>query len=91
MDLLFHRYASPLLLLDGIIQTSQFTHYVAELMRIINEEKTWEVWMHRAKDKTYSEFQRAINTSSKSEAIDRKELEATVKNSNAILNSFKPS
>lgn len=93
MDLLFKRYASPFLLLDGMIQASSFAHFVAELMRIINEEKEWEVWMHRAKDKTYDEFKRAINSPSitPKEEINESDLEAIVKDSSSILNNFKPS
>lgn len=90
MDLLFKRYASPFLLVDGMIQSGRFTTFVSELERIVNEEKAWEVWMHRAKDKTYDEFTRSIRQTPSVERVSKPDLEATVKHSSHLLNNFKP-
>ncbi len=93
MDLLFKRYASPFLLTDQMIRTSTFAEFVSELIRITNEEKEWEVWMHRAKDKTYDEFQREIGSpiTTQEERTKKEDLEAIIKDSNNILDSFNPS
>ena len=90
MDLLFKRYASPFLLLDGLLQTGRFTDFILKLPEIINEEKTWEVWLHRAKDKTYDEFTRSLRTTPVVEEMSKSDLEATIKHSRQMLTHFKP-
>ena len=92
MDLLFKRYASPFLLTDQMIRASTFAEFVSELIRITNEEKEWEVWMHRAKDKTYNEFKREIGSPITTQKETKKEdLEAIIKDSNNLLDKFNPS
>ena len=91
MDLLFKRYASPFLLTDQMIQTSTFADFVSELIRITSEEKEWEVWMHRAKDKTYNEFKREIGNPIATQETNQEDLEAIIKDSNNLLDNFNPS
>ena len=42
MDLLFQRYASPFLFVDGMIQTGRFAEFVIEFIKTTNQEKEIE-------------------------------------------------
>ena len=42
MDLLFKRYASPFILLDGFIITSSLNNFIDDFLGFINETREWE-------------------------------------------------
>ena len=86
MDLLFSRYASPFLLLDNYIQTSRFLEFVLKLIDINNDEKIYDVWIHKVYDQSYEDFKESIN--SKNEGMDEGKLETTINESKDILNGF---
>lgn len=87
MDLLFNRYASPFLLLDGMLETGRFSEYVRKFIDIQNEEKIYNLWMHKVYDKSYADFKEQITPAKPAIPVD---LETTIRGSKEILNSFIP-
>lgn len=92
MDLLFKRYASPLLLLDGLIKTGRFSDFVSELVDIHNEEteskSMWEFYLHKVYDKSFSEFMHEYSTPKQAEKpVD---FETAINDSRTILDDFVP-
>lgn len=49
--MIFSRYSSPFDLLDGYIQTGQFTSFISQFIDIHEEEKVWEIWLTRLQAK----------------------------------------
>lgn len=89
MDLLFRRYASPFLLLDEIIRNNRFSEFVSEMMKSENEHQTWEFYLHKIFDKSYSDFKESLGTV-ESTTPSKADLEATLKSSENILSNFMP-
>lgn len=87
MDLLFVRYASPFVLLDGLILTNSLNNYVDEFFDFINEGREWEFFLHKVYDKSWSEFSKEIEQSENQKPID---LGATIVKSKNMLNNFTP-
>ena len=91
MDLLFTRYASPFVLLDGLILTNSLNNFVNEFFNIINEERKeksqWEFFLHKVYDKSWNEFVNDIETSENQTPID---LGATLVKSKNMLSNFTP-
>lgn len=87
MDLLFKRYASPFVLLDGLILTNSLNSFVDDFFGFVNEQTEWEFFLHKVYDKSWSEFSDSIKQSDNQEPID---LGATLIKSKNILNNFTP-
>ena len=87
MDLVFNRYSSPFVLIDGLIQIQGLNDFITELWDIVNEEKLWDYFLHKVFDKSWGEFLDECTVSEPSEPID---LGATVKKSRNMLNNFTP-
>ena len=91
MDLLFTRYASPFVLLDGLILTTSLNNFVNEFFNIVNEERKeksqWEFFLHKVYDKSWSEFSKEIEQSENQTPVD---LGATLVKSKNMLNNFTP-
>ena len=92
MDLLFSRYASPLILLDNLILTNSTSDFIDDFFKFINEEKEektqWEFFLHKIYDKTWKEFIDEIKPSNNEQkAVD---LGATIRKSKDMLNNFTP-
>lgn len=87
MDLVFSKYTSPFLLLDGFIGTGRFSEFVKEFIEIENERTTWEFYLHKIDDKTYAEFKAEIEPIPE---VEPEDIEATVFESMKILNGFIP-
>lgn len=88
MDLLFKRYASPFLLLDGMLGTGRFYEYVKKLIDIKNNEDVYDLWIHKVYDKSYSEFRdQVLKTDAPATPVD---LGATIRESENILQGFIP-
>ena len=87
MDLLFTRYASPFVLLDGLILTNSLNNYVDDFFGFINEGREWEFFLHKVYDKSWSEFSKEIEQSENQKPID---LGATLVKSKNMLNNFTP-
>ena len=87
MDLLFTRYASPFVLLDGLILTNSLNNYVDDFFGFINEDREWEFFLHKVYDKSWSEFSKEIEQSENQKPVD---LDATLVKSKNMLNNFTP-
>ena len=87
MDLLFTRYASPFILLDGLILTNSLNSFVDDFFDFINKEREWEFFLHKVYDKSWSEFSNDIEQSENQKPID---LGATLMKSKNMLNNFTP-
>lgn len=88
MDLLFKRYASPFLLLDGFLETGRFSDFISKFIDIQNEERIYDFWLQKVYDKPYAEFKEQIKASA--EPQKPVNLETTLRESESILSSFIP-
>ena len=87
MDLLFTRYASPFVLLDGLILTNSLNNFVYDFFDFINEERNWEFFLHKVYDQSWSDFVKEIEQSENQKPID---LGATLVKSKNMLSNFTP-
>lgn len=90
MDLLFKRYASPFLLLDGYIQTSRLCEFIDTFCKQKIEDDRWEFFLHKVWDKSYPEFIEAMQTSQELHNMSEKDVENTIQKSMNILQNFSP-
>lgn len=94
MDMLFKRYANPMIILDKMIHSGRLTEFVREFIQIRNEElidqTRWEYWLHRVFDMSFGDFIEH-STATASEEISDAKLTHTVNESLRIANSFCPS
>lgn len=87
MDLVFHRYASPFLLLDEVVKTGKLSEFVFMLWNTVQEEQQWQYFLAKVFDKSFDDFKDSIKPQ---QPISKKELEATVKESLDMMNTFVP-
>ena len=91
MDLLFVIYASPFVLLDGLILTNSLNNFVDDFFDFINEERKekseWEFFLHKVYDQSWSDFVKEIEQSENQKPVD---LGATIVKSKNMLNNFTP-
>ena len=87
MDLLFHRYASPFLLLDQIIRAGDLSEVVSPLWEIEEEEKEWQYFLAKVFDKSFSDFKESMKPQ---QGMSKQEIETTISESMSMINSFIP-
>ena len=87
MDLLFVRYASPFVLLDGLILTNSLKNFVDDFFDFINKDREWEFFLHKVYDKSWSEFSNEMKQSENQKQVD---LGATIVKSKNMLSNFTP-
>ena len=90
MDLLFKRYASPFLILNGYIQTGRFCEFIFHFSKAVQESDEWEIYLHKVWDKSYADFKESIDTAQRNRNMSNSDFETTIKNSMNILNNFNP-
>jgi hypothetical protein len=90
MDLLFQRYASPFIFIDGMLETGRFCEFVSEFVNAKLETDEWEIYLHKVWDKSFSDFKEAIKNNSENRLMTERQIEATVQNSANILSNFSP-
>lgn len=94
MDLLFKRYASPFLFIDGMIQAGQFSDFVTNFIEVINREKeeevNWQFFLHKVFEGSYSDFRKKMREEKADRNLSEASLEAIAKHSMNILGSFNP-
>lgn len=94
MDLLFKRYASPFIFVDGMIQTGRFCDFVDEFVKTINREKedetNWDFFLHKVWEKSFNEFKEDIENNKQNQGMSKGTIETTVKHSMDILKKFNP-
>lgn len=94
MDLLFTRYASPFLLLDGYISSGCFSDFVDKFTEFKNESLEWEYYLHKLgawDERTFDEFRRDIHHGRPNTKIERpsdEQIETTISESYDIINNF---
>ena len=94
--MLFQRYASPMVILDKMIQARRLTEFIQEFVKIRNREledqTRWEFWLHRVFDMTFKEFLSKTEQATETEEVLPDDvLQATVLESMGIINGFCPS
>jgi hypothetical protein len=94
MDLLFKRYASPFLFMDGMIQTGRFFEFVIDFTKTINREMEekydWEYFLHKVFDMTYQEFKEEIKINTQNQQMSERDIETAIGHSMNILKNFNP-
>ncbi|MCI7043365.1 MAG: hypothetical protein MR992_14810 [Lachnospiraceae bacterium] len=86
MDLLFHRYASPFLLLDQIIPSGDLSEFISTVWKIRDEEMQWQYFLSKVFDKSFEEFKESL----KPQGMTKQEIETTIKDSMTMIDSFIP-
>lgn len=87
MDLLFHRYASPFLLLDQIILFGDLSDFISEVWKIRDEEMQWQYFLSKVFDKSFEDFKESMKAQ---KGMSQEEIETTIQDSMAIMDSFIP-
>lgn len=81
-------------LLDAMIQTNRLREFVAEIIKLYNEEQEdktiWELWLHKVFDESFTDFKKKLKLGTVQSAPKKEEIEKTVKDSFAMLNGFEP-
>lgn len=90
MDLLFKRYASPFLFLNGYIQTGRFCEFISEFAEAVQESDEWQIYLHKVWDKSYADFKADIDNAQKNRNMSDSDFETTVQNSMNILGKLNP-
>jgi hypothetical protein len=94
MDLLFKRYASPFLFIDGMIRTGRFCSFVEEFCETIMKEKeeqtNWEYFLHKVWEGSFKDFKANIENNRELQNLSKTIIETTVQKSMNILNNFNP-
>lgn len=94
MDLLFKRYASPFLFMDGMIQTGRFSEFVDEFVRTAmkdeDESKLWEFYLHRVQEGSFLDFKEELENDTNNQNLSKETIETTIQSSMDILNNFTP-
>ena len=94
--MLFQRYASPMVILDKMIQTGRFLEFVCEFIRLRNEDledqTKWEFYLHKVFNMTYQDYlAQTGGTAGTGDDMTPDALQSTVKESMGIINGFCPS
>lgn len=87
MDLLFHRYASPFLLLDQLIPTGDLSDFISTIWEIREEEMQWQYFLSKVFDKSFEDFKETMKPQP---GMTQKEIETTIKDSMSMMNTFIP-
>lgn len=87
MDLVFHRYASPFLLLDQVVGNDELSEFVNMLWDVTEEEREWEYFLAKVFDKSFEDFKQSVK---QQPPVSKKELETTVRESLDMVNTFIP-
>lgn len=91
MDLIFKRYSSPFFIINEMIAQGQFNDYIDKLYDIYNEEKIYDIWLHKIYGQTYEAYRDSLNIRKNSEPRqDKVNVDAVVKSSFDVLNEIKP-
>ena len=95
MDLLFKRYASPFLFMDGMMQTGRFSEFVDEFVHTVyaenNDQAAWEFYLHKVQEGSYKDFKEEMETDQKNQNMTDDEKASNIQIAMNILNNFTPS
>ena len=90
MGALYERYARPFEYVDQVIRFGRFDDFVLSFWEEKNDREIMDVWLHKSWDKTFAEFKQQVLFASRPHKTNPKRIEATVKQSLAILEGFNP-
>lgn len=90
MDAAFKRYADPLALMTGYIQTGRFHEFVKCFFEQKKEDDLYEFYLHRVWNKTYQEYKDELQQTQELQNMSEYTMETTLKNSMNILGHFVP-
>lgn len=91
MDLLFKRYANPFLIIDQMILVGRFGEFLLELIDIVDEETTWEYYLHDLlKDKSFEDFKQSLKEAPENNPMTDNMIETTINKTYDILEGFTP-
>lgn len=84
-----------MILLDKMIMSRRFAEFVRETMKIRNDElidnARWEFWLHKVFDISFEEYLAKVDSKPETmEQLPDAALEATVRDSMEMINSFCP-
>lgn len=95
LDLLFHEYASPFSLLDGVIASGRFLEFIDTFEKQRNERSRWEYYIHKLPpwdDTSWEDFNNNLDAQSQpiqeEVRMTDEQLETTVKDSYEMLTNF---
>lgn len=89
MDLLFSKYASPFIFVDQMIYDCRLCEFVDTFLKIDDDRKIWEFYLHKVHDVSFDDFVRSLGGNEQNE-VSTEQLETTVKESANILAGFIP-
>lgn len=87
MDLLFHRYASPFVLMDELILSGDFSPFINVFMEGRESEMQWEYFLAKIFDKSFNEF---VEDMKGNQEMTKSDLEATIQDSMSMAIDFIP-
>lgn len=89
MDLVFSRYSSPFQLIDTLIENNQLNDWIYDFVDIVNEDKIYNLWLHKGVFTSYEEFRNGINlkSSEQSESFDVNEV---LESSMSVIDEIQP-
>ena len=96
MDLLFKRYASPFLFIEGMMKTGRFSEFVDEFISTFNEERKtelqWDFYLHKVNNPeiTFQDFIEEVETNERAVNMTEDEKTSALQTAMNILNNFTP-
>lgn len=94
MDRLYKRYADPFSFINGMILSGRFREFVISFwnttQKEINEEKSWEFYLHRVLEGSFEDFMKAQKTDAEHRNLPERTIETTMNHTNKILRNFNP-
>lgn len=98
MDLLYHRYASPLPLLDTAIAMGRLNEFINILYKQIDEDMLWQLYLSQwLKEGSFEDWKTALansmdggNVKGQQPVVFRDEAKAAVRHAENILDNFTP-
>jgi hypothetical protein len=94
MDRLYQRYADPFSFINGMIRSGRFHEFVRSFwnntQKELNEEKSWEFYLHRVLEGSFDDFMKAQKTDADHRNMSGRTIETTVNESMNILKNFNP-
>lgn len=91
MDALFARYARPYELLDTVIRSRRLAGFIATFWERQNDDELFQMWLHKCwSSEGFEQFKRRVSQRVAPQRPTRRQVEATVRDSLSILDSFDP-
>ena len=98
MDLLYHRYADPVSLLNTVVGFGDLDGFLDVMLEQEDEERMWELYLHQLiKERSFTDWKASLETGStggsspaQASPVTREEISETVKRSRDILDAFVP-